>query len=169
MAVRTVAGMQHLGLHEHHAARRAVRDHRGHHPWRFIGLLPDWTVEFTNDLPPGRWGLTRHSEMRILINDGLDVEERRCTIAHETGHALRGPRSTCRRHAEESLVDRQAARLLLPSVKKIAWSLSWHRADHELAAKDLWVDEKMLHARLSTLAPRDRAWLDDQLDIIRLT
>lgn len=152
-------------LHRY-AVRRAVRDHRGHHPWAFIGLLPHWTVEFVDDLPPGQWGLTDHDEQKIRIDDGLDVAERRSTIAHETGHALRGPQSVCRRAAEESHVERQASRLLLPSVKGIAHSLAWHRADHERAAKSLWVDEKILNARLSTLAPRDRSWLDDQLATI---
>ena len=54
----------------------------------------------------------------------------------------------------------------VPSVKAIGHALSWHRADHMKAAKDLWVDEKILNARLSTLAPRDRGWLDEQLHTI---
>lgn len=155
-------------MHLQHQHRRAVRDHRGHHPWQFIGLLPDWKIRFVNDLPDGRWGLTRHSEKRIYIDDGLDVAERRSTLAHETGHALRGPQSVCRRLREEHLVDAQAARLLLPSVRRIGRELAWHHADHERAAKDLWVDEKILHARLSTLPPRARAWLDERLETILL-
>lgn len=146
--------------------RRAVRDHRGHHPWRFIGQLEDWTIRFTDDLPVGRWGVTRHIEKTIIIREGLDQAERRSTLAHETGHVLRGPRSTCRRLYEESLVERQAARLLAPSVRRIGHALAWTQADHESAAELLWIDERMLHARLSTLAPAERSWLDEQLATI---
>lgn len=146
--------------------RRSVRDHRGHHPWRYIGHFEDWTIEFTNDMPAGRWGLTRHHERKILIRDGLDQAERRSTLAHETGHMLRGIRSSCCRLYEESLVERQAARLLVPSVRRIGHALAWADADHELAADILWVDERMLHARLSTLAPAERAWLVEQLALI---
>jgi hypothetical protein len=143
--------------------RRSVRDHRGHHPWRFIGHFDDWKIEFTDDLPSGRWGLTQHLDKRILIHHDLDQAERRSTLAHETGHMLRGPRSVCRRLYEESLVERHAARLLMPSVRRIGHALAWAGAGHELAAELLWVDERLLHARLSTLAPAERAWLDDQL------
>lgn len=146
--------------------RRRCKDHRGHHPWRYIGLFPEWRVEFTRSLPAGRWGLTLHAEKRILIADGLDQAERRSTIAHETGHVLRGPFSQCVRLREEALVERQAARLLIPSVRRIGHALAWHQADHDKAAHELWVDDGLLHARLSTLAPRERAYLDEQLSTI---
>lgn len=148
------------------ATRHRIKDHRGHHPWRAMGLLSEWSVEWTRDLPPGRWGLTLHDEKRVLIRDGLDQAERRCTIAHETGHILRGPVSACHRLREESLVDRQVSRLLLPSVRKISRALAWHQADHDLAAAELWVDDRIFAARLSTLAPRERAHLDEQLATI---
>lgn len=146
--------------------RRRCKDHRGHHPWRYIGLFPEWRIDFTSSLPAGRWGLTLHHEKRILIADGLDQAERRSTIAHETGHVLRGPFSHCTRLREETLVERQAARLLLPSVRKIGHALAWHQADHDLAADTLWVDDGLLNTRLSTLAPKERAYLDEQLDTI---
>lgn len=146
--------------------RRRIRDHRGHHGWWTIGFLPEWAVEYTDDLPPGKLGLTIHAEKRILIRDGLDVETRRSTIVHETGHVLRGEGSSCHELYEESLVERQAARLLLPSVRRIGEAMAWHHASYTLTARELWVDEKLLNARLSTLAPADRAWLDDQLHTI---
>lgn len=123
-------------------------------------------MEFTRSLPAGRWGLTLHSEKRILIAEGLDQAERRSTIAHEAGHVIRGPFSHCARLREEALVERQAARLLLPSVRRIGHALTWHQADHDKAAQDLWVDDGLLQARLSTLAPRERAYLDEQLSSI---
>lgn len=146
--------------------RRRCRDHRGHHPWRYIGQHAAWRIDFTSDLPAGTFGMTLHREKRILIAEGLDQAERRSTLAHETGHVLRGPTSSCRRLAEEVLVDRQGARLLLPSVRRIGHALAWHAADHDKAAHDLWVDDRTLDARLSSLPPRERAWLDDQLATI---
>lgn len=146
--------------------RRKIRDHRGHHPWRAIGLLPDWRVEFTSDLPPHHLGLTIHREKRVLIQDGLPLETRRSTISHETGHVLRGATSACHQLYEESLVERQAARLLIPSVRRIGHAMAWHRANYCTTARELWVDEKLLNARLSTLAPMEREWLDEQLATI---
>ncbi|MDN4173964.1 hypothetical protein QWY28_13465 [Nocardioides sp. SOB77] len=146
--------------------RRKIRDHRGHHPWRAIGMLPDWRVEFTRDLAPDELGLTIHAEKRVLIRDGLTQHERRSTICHETGHVLRGPVSSCHQLYEESLVERQASRLLLPSVRRIGHTLAWYAADYTKTAWEMWVDERLLNARLSTLAPADRLWLDEQLDTI---
>lgn len=149
------------------SSRRACRDRRGHHPWRFIGEhFPDWKVEWVNYLPEGRWGLTLHSEKRVLMAEGLDQAERRSTICHEGGHLVRGPFSVCRRLYEESLVERQAARLLMPSVRRIGHALAWSHADYEQTADYLWVDEQLLNVRLSTLAPKERAWLDEQMETI---
>lgn len=164
VAPHSLAGMP--DPHEHQAVRRATRDHRGHHPWRFFATLTDWRLEWTRDLPAGRLGLTLHSERRVLLAEGMDQAERRCTIAHETGHILRGPVSGCHRLREEALVDRQAARLLMPSARKIGHALAWARADYEAAADELWVDEQLLNVRLSTLAPRDRLALHEQLATI---
>lgn len=146
--------------------RRKVRDHRGHHPWLTIGLMRDWKVEFTTDLPPAHLGLTLHNEKKVLIQDGLSVAARRSTISHETGHVLRGPTSGCHQLYEEALVERQAGRLLMPSVRRVGHAMAWHRADYCRTAHDLWVDEKLLNARLSTLAPAERVWLDEQLATI---
>lgn len=143
--------------------RRKIRDHRGHHPWRTIGLLPEWKVEFTRDLPPKHMGLTLHEEKRVLIRAGMTEEARRATVCHETGHILRGPSSACHTLREETLVERQAGRLLIPTVQKLGHALAWHRANYTLTARELWVDEKLLNARLSTLARAERAWLDNQL------
>lgn len=146
--------------------RRKIRDHRGHHPWNAIGLFRDWRVEFTRDLPPAHLGLTIHAERRVLIKEGLSVEARRSTLCHETGHVLRGTSSACHTLYEESLVERQAGRLLMPSVLRIGHAMAWHRASYAKTAHELWVDEKLLNVRLSTLAPLERAWLNDQLATI---
>ena len=146
--------------------RRKIRDHRGHHPWRTMALLPEWKIEFTADLSPRHLGLTIHRERRILIRDDLDVAARRSTICHEGGHVLRGRTSACHSLYEEALVERQAARLLMPTVKRIGHALAWHHAQYDDVARELWVDTKLLNARLSTLAPSEREWLDEQLATI---
>lgn len=180
MAAPTVAGMRQRFPHttgpantgetpaDQHAWRRAVRDGRGHHPWRFLGEhLPHWRVRFVDRhsgvFPVGRLGLTLHHRHEIWLADGMNVADRRCTIAHETGHVLRGPAPSWRTLYEEGLVDRQAARLLLPSVRRIGHALAWTGADYEAAAEELWVDEDMLNVRLSTLAPREATRLREQL------
>ena len=146
--------------------RHRCRDHRGHHPWRWIGQFPEWKIDWVNWLPDGQWGETIHREKRVLMADGQDQAERRVTICHEGGHVIRPPFKPAQRLYEESLVDRQAARLLLPSVRRIGHALAFHHADYEKAAFDLWVDPDLLHVRLSTMAPRERAWLGDQMHLI---
>ncbi len=148
--------------------RVACRDHRGHHPWRHIGLYPDWTIKFVGRLPDGRLGLTIHASKTILILAGLTQAQRRSTLCHEVGHMLRGPASVCRELYEESLVERQAARLLLPSVRRVGHALAYHHADYKKTADDLWTDENLLNVRLSTLPPKDREWLRHQMDLILL-
>lgn len=152
-----------------HAWRRATRDNRGHHPWRFLGEeFPKWKVIYKPraEMPVGRLGITRWDLSQVWIADDQDVADRRSTICHETGHLIRGPFPAWRKVYEEALVDRQAARLLLPSVPDISRALAYNGADYELAAEDLWVDETLLNVRLSTLAPRERMRLDEQLATI---
>lgn len=146
--------------------RRKIRDHRGDHPWRLIGFFPDWNVEITRGLSEDHLGLTLHDERRIPIEDGLDIAARRKTLCHESGHVLRGPASACHALYKEPLVERQAARLSVPSVQRIGHALAWHRARYDHTARDLWVDEKQLNARLPTLAPAERGWLHEQLATI---
>lgn len=102
------------------------------------------------------------------MREGMSFEERRCTITHEVEHVLRGPASTCSVIAEELLVDRSSARLLLPSMRDIADSLVYHRGDHDQAAKDLWVDPWMLEVRLSSLYGLERDYLRRRTDDIVL-
>lgn len=148
--------------------RHRCRDHRGHHPWRYLGQFPDWKVEWRNDLEEDELGLTLHSEKRILMALDQTQAQRRGTACHEAGHLVRGPFSVCRKLYEESLVERQAARLLMPSVRRIGHAMAFHRADYEKTADDLWVDEGLLNVRLSTLAPREREWLSGQMETILL-
>lgn len=137
-----------------------------HHPWRVFSTLTEWSLEWTDDLPFGIWGLTIHGEKRVLLANGLDQAERRCTIAHETQHILRGPYAPHRRLHEELTIDRKVARLLMPSVRKVGHALAFHRANIEHAAHELWVDEQTLHVRLSALGPKEREYMTEQLSTI---
>lgn len=145
-----------------------VRDRRRHrhHPWRVFGTFTDWKLVWTDDLPDGRWGLTVHKERRVYLADHLDEAERRCTIAHETQHIIRGPYDPAAHLREELIIDRKVGRLLAPSVRWIGHALAWYQADHEKAAWELWIDDDTLAVRLSSLTPRERALLDEQLATI---
>jgi hypothetical protein len=146
----------------------STRDRRQHvhHPWRAWSLLPDWKLEWTDDLPFGVWGHTIHAEKRVLLANGMDEAQRRCTAEHERHHALRGPVERVMTMREELVVDRIAARTLMPDIQLIGRALAWHRAAIEPAADELWVDEVMLHVRLSSLDLEERRWLDEQLATI---
>lgn len=139
-----------------------------HHPWRVFGTYSDWKLVWTDDLPDGRWGMTVFREKRVYIANGLDEAERRCTIAHETQHILRGPVRPDQEMREELIVNRRVGRLLAPSARWIGHALAWHQADHEKAAWELWVDDDTLSVRLSSLTPRERAHLDEQLAMIMI-
>lgn len=142
------------------------RRHHKHHPWRAFGLLSDWKIEWTDDLPFGTWGHTLHEEKRVLLANGMDEAERRCTIEHERHHVLRGPVEPVLELREELIVDELAARKLMPSIRRIGHAIAAHNAQIERAAHELWVDETLLHVRLSSLQPGERRWFDEQMETI---
>lgn len=145
-----------------------MREHR-FHPWRRLRALgPTWRLAWSRDLPGDIYGHTDWGSRTITMREGMSFEERRCTITHEVEHVLRGPASNCSVIAEELLVDRSSARLLLPSMRDIADSLVYHRGDHDQAAKDLWVDPWMLEVRLSSLYGLERDYLRRRTDDIVL-
>lgn len=156
-----------MQLHQRVALSDPVRtrrsDHHRHHPWQVFGRLTDWTLEWTDDLPDGTWGRTVFEEMKVLVANGMNEAERRCTIAHETQHILRGPAPADQKLREELIIDRRVSRLLVPSVRRLGHALSWHHAVAEPVADELWVDEKILDVRLAGLTQRERTYLDEQL------
>lgn len=140
-----------------------------HHPWRRFAGLSDWKLRWVDDLG-GDWGRTSHSRRTVFILNGLDQAERRCTIAHETEHVIRGPLSlgaTERdRLREELAIDRHIAKLLVPDVHRVGHALAWAQARHDVAAEELWVDPETLGVRLSSLTVAERAWLHEQLSTV---
>lgn len=132
-----------------------------HHPWGRFRELVDWSLHWA-ELPDGVWGITDFARKRVTLTLGLDQAERRCTIAHETAHIERGPVPAMLATREEVAVDRHVARLLIPDVRALGEALAW-AADLQEAADELWVDVLTLQARLSSLHPSERAYLNRRL------
>lgn len=133
-----------------------------HHPWRAFRDLVDWTLEWAH-LPYGVWGLTDFDRRVVTLTHGMSQAERRCTIAHETQHVLRGPVPAAYVAREELVVDQNAARLLLPDVRVLGEELAWAHSLDE-AAEQLWVDRDILRVRLEHLHPAERAYLRRRLE-----
>jgi hypothetical protein len=129
----------------------------GHDPWHRFSELTDWTLRWA-ELPPGVMGETCHRTRTVTLALGMSQAERRCTIAHETEHVLRGPVLPHESRREELRIDRTVARLLVPDVHELVDALSWARGHLESAADALWVDDYLLQVRLLTLTDAERAY-----------
>jgi hypothetical protein len=81
---------------------------------------------------------------------------------------MRGPVDRVLQMREELEVDRLAARMLMPDLSYVSHAIAFHRAAIEPAADELWVDEDLLHVRLSSLLPEERQWFDEQMSTILL-
>jgi hypothetical protein len=138
------------------------RDH-AHHPWRRFAELGDWTLRWA-ELPTGVMGLTCHQTRTVTLALGLSQAERRCTIAHETEHIARGPVQPSAVPREERAIEQRVARLLIPSVGRIAEAMAWSGGHLETAADALWVDDYLLQVRLSTLTPPEHEHLALRLE-----
>lgn len=113
-------------------------------------------------LPDGLLGYTDFDLSEVVLSPRLDQAQRRCTIAHETQHILRGPVPEHMQFREEVVADRLAARLLMPDIKIVGEALAWAMSNAE-AADELWVDEAMLRVRLNSLHPAERGYLKVRL------
>lgn len=105
--------------------------------------------------------------MTIWLDHRLTPAQRRCTLAHELVHAMRGDRrceDSVLNARQEAAVRRLTARLLVP-LPRLAAALAWTQDEHELAA-ELHVDLDTLHARREHLTADERAEL---LDLIART
>ena len=132
-----------------------MREGAGHHPWRRFAELTDWTLRWAR-LPDGVMGQTCHATRTVTLAHGLSQAERRCTIAHETEHILRGPVAAHETVREELEIDRAVATLLVPDVERLADAVVQARGELEVAADELWVDDYVLEARLRWLAGWER-------------
>lgn len=141
-----------------------------YHPWRQLrDSHPDVSVTCRYALPgnlKGAW--TRYG---IYLHRDLDQAGRRSTLAHELVHKERG--SLCARngaHAmtaselrEEAAVDEIAARRLIP-IDDLVDALAWARWEVGAeAAGELWCDLAMLLARVQSLTPTERRYIDEEV------
>lgn len=133
-----------------------------HHPWRALRHLAHVTLHW-RDLPEGILGLTNFATSTITLTTGMTQAERRCTIAHEIEHLLRGPVPGWLRSREEREVDQAVARRLI-DLKPLGEALAWAHNLPE-AADELWVDEATLQARMEHLHPAERAYLRRRLSV----
>lgn len=132
-----------------------------HNPWQAFRALTHISLRWAQ-LPDGLLGYTDFDLMEVVLSPRLDQAQRRCTIAHETQHLLRGPVPEHFQAREEVTADKIAARLLLPDIKVVGEALAWARSNAE-AADELWVDEAMLRCRLDHLHPAERGYLKKRL------
>lgn len=134
-----------------------------YHPWRAFRALKHVKLRWA-PLPLGILGLTDFDRNEVILDPVQNVTQadRRCTIAHEMHHLIRGPVPRHLTAREEAEIDKQTSRLLLPDIKKVGEALAW---SHDLAeaADELWVDEDTLKIRLKHLHPAERGYLRSRL------
>jgi hypothetical protein len=133
-----------------------------HHPWRRFAELTDWVLRWS-ELPMGVMGFTCHRTRTVTLAMGMSQAERRCTIAHETEHIVRGPVAAHEATQEERAIDRRVATLLIPSLHEVALAMILARGRVDVAADELWVDDYLLQVRLAMLSAGERAYVARRL------
>lgn len=132
------------------------------HPWHRLRALTHITLEWHDDGPMGE---TDFEAGTISLRRDLTWEERRCTVLHEVLHVERGPVPGGLVDREELRVQKETARLMLPSVKEIGDAYAWAQGDDEAAAHELGVDVDVLRTRMKYMThPTERAYLARRFD-----
>lgn len=127
------------------------------HPWRRLRALADVTLLWHDEGPMGE---TDFEAGTISIRRNLTWEERRCTVLHECLHVERGPVLVSLAEREELRVQKETARLLLPSIKAIGDAYAWSQGDDAGAAIELGVDVDVLRTRMRFMThPSERGYL----------
>ncbi|UYP17766.1 hypothetical protein OED52_13905 [Rhodococcus sp. Z13] len=135
------------------------------HPWRHLrDTYPHISVSFVDLRPLGLLGrITHHG---IEIDRSSRQRERRTTLTHELCHLERGPvpRHPHFARREERTVESLTARRLIP-LDALIDALAWcgGRVTDE-TADELWVDLDTLRTRIDTLTPRERRYVQSELD-----
>lgn len=137
-------------------------------PWEVFARQDGWKLRF-DYLPDGTMGETDFAEQTVTLAQGLNQHERRCTIAHEGLHILRGPVRPHRKLAEELTIDRRVARLLLPRISDVVDALIDAGGDYDRAAHWLWIDELTLHVRMSALVGFEGAYVHRRMSEVFVT
>lgn len=132
-------------------------------PWRHLRSLVHLHLEFTDDdeLLDGADARYYATVDRLLMDKRLGLQvERRCVLAHELAHAVRGdlPCGEAVLDArQEAFVEQWAARKLI-HLDDLADALRWSRQADEVA-EALWVTVDLLEVRMRHLHPAERAYL----------
>lgn len=128
------------------------------HPWRHLGTLGDVDLQWKDT---ERVGCFNFRSRTIELATGMTQAERRCALTHELIHVERGPVARHLREQEERLVERLAARRLIP-IEALGEAMAW-TPHMDLVAEEVWVDLHMLWARLDSLRLDERQYLDRRL------
>jgi hypothetical protein len=129
-------------------------------------MVPDpWQILAQTDLTLVRWDIPEpgryyDSERAVVVRRGLLLVEERAVLWHELVHARRRDRSCGDPYFDddqERSVDREAARWSMPS-RVLLWAARGAHSHGEVADA-LKTTERMLHIRLDTLHPAERAAL----------
>lgn len=123
-------------------------------PWRHLREGHPEVRVFETELPPGYLGCTDHDQGIIWLDSRLTRAEQRCTLAHELAHLERGPLGDGDKDADEQACDEWAARRLVPLSDLMA-ALRWC-SDLRAVAEELWVDKRIVQARLECLTATER-------------
>jgi hypothetical protein len=121
--------------------------------WHVRRHYPD-VVVYEAELPAGYLGCTDADRGIIWLDSRLTSGEQRATLAHEVGHLELGPGAT------ERMVDDWAARRLI-GVTDLAAGLRIF-GGLPAVAEELWVDERMVRARIAGLSEDERDWLSER-------
>lgn len=130
-------------------------------PWMFLtDRHPEVKVYLRADLGR-RWGQTLWREGVPEIHLALDLGkvQRRCTLAHELHHVLRGAPCKPLCPQDEADVIDETARFLLPDLKPVASALA--RLPLADAAEHLMVTRNVLTERLDGLTDEEITELAD--------
>jgi hypothetical protein len=132
-------------------------------PWRHLRALGHVRLDFTDDdrLLDGADARYYATVDRLIMDRRLGLQvDRRCVLAHELGHAVRGD-LPCGEGVldarQEAFVDQWAARRLI-ELPALADALAWSRQPDEVADA-LWVTPAVLEVRMRHLYPAERAYL----------
>lgn len=134
-----------------------------HDPWQYLAdRHPEVKVRLRADLGR-RWGQTVWLEGVPEIHLALDLgkTQRRCTLAHELQHVLRGAPCQPLCPADEADVVEATARWLLPDLLPIAVALAGYELTE--AAERLMVTRNVLTDRLDSLTEDELADLSEAL------
>lgn len=119
-------------------------------PWNELAASPDLTLIQTTPLRGGHLGVYDHSARTISLDSRMIERQARSVLAHELRHAAHGDIGYGV-VANEARADAEAARLLIPSIRRLRRSLERSQGDLVSVARTLDVSDYILGVRLSQM------------------